>query len=75
MPLGAGAQEGASAEGKVVASCVTTTKDAAWQVQPSAAAGWRWDTLNLNVDPSAMAQTMEGFGGCFNELGGRHWGS
>ena len=69
MPLGAGAQEVAGAEGKVVASCVTTTKDAAWQVQSLAAPGWRWDTLNLNVDPSATAQTMEGFGGCFNELG------
>ncbi len=69
MPLGAGAQEVAGAEGKVVASCVTTTKDAAWQVQSLAAPGWRWDTLNLNVDLSATAQTMEGFGGCFNELG------
>src|SRR5437879_884996 len=26
-------------------------------------------SLNLNVDLSATAQTMEGFGGCFNELG------
>ncbi len=68
MPLGAGAQQAVSAE-KVVASCVTTTKDAAWQVQPLAKPGWRWDALNLNVDLSATAQTMEGFGGCFNELG------
>jgi len=54
---------------KVAASCVTTTKDAAWQEQALAKPGWRWDALNLNVDVSAPAQTMEGFGGCFNERG------
>jgi glucosylceramidase len=47
----------------------TTTKDAPWQTQELAKPGWRWDALNLNVDLSATAQTMEGFGGCFNELG------
>jgi glucosylceramidase len=51
------------------ATCITTTKDAAWQEQPLAKPGWRWDALNLNVDVGATAQTMEGFGGCFNELG------
>jgi glucosylceramidase len=70
MPFVASVQERAgSAPGSDVAICVTTTKDAAWQVQAWAKPGWRWDTLNLNVDPSATAQTMEGFGGCFNELG------
>jgi glucosylceramidase len=69
MPLSAVAQQAASAEGKDRFTCVTTTKDAPWQVQPLAKPGWRWDALNLNVDPSAKAQTMEGFGACFNELG------
>ena len=59
----------ASSQANGGAACVTTTESAAWQPQPLAAPGWRWDTLNLNVDVSATAQTMEGFGGCFNELG------
>ncbi|HXC96995.1 MAG TPA: glycoside hydrolase family 30 beta sandwich domain-containing protein [Edaphobacter sp.] len=50
-------------------SCITTTAGTPWQVQPLASPGWRWDALNLNVDLSATAQTMEGFGGCFNERG------
>src|ERR1700761_1679478 len=70
MPFLASAQERAgSAQGSEVAACVTTTKEAPWQVQALAKPGWRWDALNLNVDLSATAQTMEGFGGCFNELG------
>src|SRR5207302_10098666 len=50
-------------------SCVTTTAETPWQAQALARPGWRWDALNLNVDLTATAQTMEGFGGCFNELG------
>jgi glucosylceramidase len=69
MPLGVCAQQVGSVGAKDSALCVTTTKDVAWQVQPLAAPGWRWDALNLNVDVSATAQTMEGFGACFNELG------
>jgi glucosylceramidase len=70
MPFVASVQERAgSAPGSDVANCVTTTKDAAWQAQALAKPGWRWDALNLNVDLAATAQTMEGFGGCFNELG------
>ena len=61
MPLGASAQQVAEAKDRI--TCVTTTKDAAWQVQPVAKPEWRWDTLNLNADVSATAQTMEGFGG------------
>src|SRR5260370_18912420 len=57
-----------SAEGDKV-SCITTTAEAPWQAQSLAKPGWRWDALNLNVDVAATAQTMEGFGGCFNELG------
>src|SRR6202035_3873552 len=67
MPLRA-TQQGAGA-GTEVATCITTTAGAPWQVQALAEPGWRWDSLNLNVDLSATAQTMEGFGGCFNELG------
>src|SRR5215471_10248017 len=67
-PIDAIAQSGGAAE-KVVTTCVTTTKDASWQEQPLAKPGWRWDALNLNTDVGATAQTMEGFGGCFNELG------
>jgi glucosylceramidase len=67
-PIGAVAQSNGTAE-KIAATCVTTTKDAAWQEQPLAKPGWRWDALNLNVDLAATAQTMEGFGGCFNERG------
>jgi glucosylceramidase len=71
-PFLASAQErGGAGRGSDGVACVTTTKDAAWQVQPLVAAGWRWDTSNLNVDTSVTAQTMEGFGGCFNELGWR----
>ncbi len=70
MPFSLGAKERAGSElGGERATCVTTTKDAPWQVQALAPPGWRWDSLNLNVDLSATAQTMEGFGGCFNELG------
>ncbi len=61
--------QGNGSEKKIAAACVTTTKDAAWQEQPLAKPGWRWDALNLNVDLSATAQTMEGIGGCFNERG------
>jgi glucosylceramidase len=50
---------------------VTTTETNAWQNSALFKPTFRWDMLNLNVDPaeSRTAQTMEGFGGCFNELG------
>ena len=51
------------------ASCISTTAATPWQTQALAKPGWRWDALNLNVDMAATAQTMDGFGGCFNELG------
>ena len=66
-PRAMGAQAAAVRDDE--AGCVTTTAEAPWQVQALAKPGWRWDALNLNVDVSATAQTMEGFGGCFNELG------
>ena len=50
---------------------VTTTETNAWQNSTLFKPTFRWDMLNLNVDPgtSRTGQTMEGFGGCFNELG------
>jgi glucosylceramidase len=68
MPLRA-AQQGANAGADAV-TCVTTTAGLPWQVQTLAKPGWRWDALNLNVDLSATAQTMEGFGGASMSWGG-----
>ncbi|MGA8036727.1 MAG: glycoside hydrolase family 30 protein, partial [Candidatus Acidiferrales bacterium] len=56
-------------------SCVVTTESAAWQSTPLYKPSFAFDELNLIVgvpDLDAAAdsqQTMEGFGGCFNELG------
>ncbi len=69
VPRVLGAQAAAVSSHDDEVSCVTTTAEAPWQVQALAKPGWRWDALNLNADLSATAQTMEGFGGCFNELG------
>ena len=68
-PVSMRAQASAVSDDDDAVRCVTTTKDAPWQTQELAKPGWRWDALNLNVDLSATAQTMEGFGGCFNERG------
>jgi glucosylceramidase len=69
LPVTASAQPRSPiAEGDAV-SLTTTTSQSPWQKQALAEPGWRWDALNLNVDLSAPAQTMEGFGGCFNERG------
>jgi glucosylceramidase len=51
---------------------VTTTEASAWQTGEVFKPSFAWDMLNLNVDPahaSPTARKMEGFGGCFNELG------
>ena len=54
---------------------VTTTEARAWQKGELFKPTFRWDMLNLNVDParsggeSGTAPVMEGFGACFNELG------
>jgi len=51
---------------------VTTTEANPWQSSPVFKPSFRWDMLNLNVDPASAAQAgrpMEGFGACFNELG------
>lgn len=51
------------------ATAVTTSPAGKWQPLPVTGSRFRWDLLNLNIDPKAAAQTMQGFGGCFNELG------
>jgi glucosylceramidase len=54
---------------------VTTTEASAWQNGKMFKPRFSWDTLNLNVDPAdatvtaRTANTMKGFGGCFNERG------
>jgi len=47
---------------------VTTTADSAWQKGPLYKPAFGWDLLNLNVG-EAVGRPMQGFGGCFNELG------
>jgi glucosylceramidase len=54
------------------ASWISTTATSPWQQQPLRPGGWRWDTLNTWVDLTSAANpspAIEGFGGCFNELG------
>jgi glucosylceramidase len=54
---------------------VTTTESKAWQPGAIFKPAFGWETLNLNVDPAKTiaagqpARPIEGFGGCFNELG------
>jgi glucosylceramidase len=56
-------------------SCVVTTESASWQSAPLYKPSFAFDELNLIVgtadldDAANSAKTMEGFGGCFNELG------
>ncbi|MFT4113179.1 glycoside hydrolase family 30 protein [Silvibacterium sp.] len=48
---------------------ISTTESAPWQTRPLREAGWRWDTLDLQIADSPTGGPMQGFGGCFNELG------
>jgi glucosylceramidase len=51
---------------------ISTTETSPWQPQPLRPAGWRWDTLNTWIDLASAndpTPAIEGFGGCFNELG------
>jgi glucosylceramidase len=50
---------------------VTTTESSAWQKGTIFKPTFSWEMLNLNIDSSHVesAQIMDGFGGCFNELG------
>ena len=47
---------------------VTTTAESAWQKGSLYKPAFGWDLLNLNVG-EAVGRPMQGFGGCFNELG------
>ncbi|WP_446742588.1 glycoside hydrolase family 30 protein [Silvibacterium acidisoli] len=51
---------------------VTTTEAKPWQTAQVYKPTFTWTLLNLNVDPAKTvedARPMQGFGGCFNELG------
>ncbi|RRA50082.1 beta-glycosidase [Acidipila sp. EB88] len=50
----------------------TTTAQSAWQTGQLYKPTFRWDMLNLNIDPASVDKTsppIQGFGACFNELG------
>jgi glucosylceramidase len=48
---------------------VSTTQSAAWQAGTVSDLGFTWDMLDAQVRLDKPAQTMEGFGACFSELG------
>jgi glucosylceramidase len=50
---------------------VTSTATNPWQKARPEAAGFRWDTLDLTIDPAKVVGTksMAGFGACFSDLG------
>ncbi|HMH15793.1 MAG TPA: hypothetical protein VK578_22020 [Edaphobacter sp.] len=50
---------------------VTTTEASPWHSGTAFKPTFRWNMLNLNVDPASTQAggPMEGFGACFNELG------
>ncbi len=51
-------------------SMVTTTEASAWQKGKVLKPTFQWELLNLNIDSAkTVGRPMEGFGGCFNELG------
>lgn len=61
------AQEAASADADT--TWVSTTRNAAWQTKTVRPMGYLWNMLDVEVEVTKTAQTIEGFGGCFNELG------
>lgn len=51
---------------------VTTTETSAWQKATVFKPAFSYETLNINIDQGhddSNGKVMEGFGGCFNELG------
>ena len=51
---------------------VTTTENEAWKTSQVFKPTFAWEMLNVNVDPEkirADIPPIQGFGGCFNELG------
>lgn len=74
LGLKATAQESAGTRGPTATSVpgrwVVSTETSGWQERPLASArGFRWDTLDLRIRLDQPAQTIDGFGACFNELG------
>jgi O-Glycosyl hydrolase len=53
----------------LAATWISTTEKMPWQERKIASPGWRWDTLDVVLKRDGAAQTIDGFGGCFNELG------
>lgn len=51
------------------ADMVTTTEQSFWEIQPQVEPDAVSQTIDVTVDVHKMAQTIEGFGTCFNELG------
>jgi glucosylceramidase len=50
-------------------TCISTTQSEPWKVRPLRPPGWRWDTLDLQVEARSSNPVIDGFGACFNELG------
>lgn len=53
----------------VPSGITTTTRSAAWQQKIVQPLGFRWDALDIEIFADRPQQFIEGFGGCFNELG------
>jgi glucosylceramidase len=63
-------RRGAAEAPAVVGTWVSTTETAPWQTKAvESRRGFGWDTLDLRVRVDRLAQVIDGFGGCFNELG------
>ena len=57
-----------STDGEAI-TWISTTREAAWQTQPIKPMGYLWNMLDVEVQRARPAQTVQGFGACFNELG------
>jgi glucosylceramidase len=62
---GAAAQTGPGANSSVI--CITSAPDAYWKT--ATVADSTSETVDVTIDASAVAQTWEGFGASFNEMG------
>lgn len=69
VSLASGARVFSQETTQPVATWISTTEKLPWQERKIASPGWRWDTLDVMLRRSETAQTVDGFGGCFNELG------
>ncbi len=59
----------AQASSLMPSGITTTTKSSPWQQKSVQPLGFRWDALDVEVLLDHPMQSIEGFGGCFNELG------